>query len=366
MMMFIHSSTAPDTHVSQKYDRILYICGNVYTCPMHSQNTKDMGRRSGSTSLAMHQHSPEAVAHTHDHKGRPKACWKQLDIFLAYRRDQEHSDRHISESKRIISDFFRSVGEKRAQDIDKDDVKSYLSRWEPGRTRIYYRTHINQFLLHFSNGVISSLRFKDPRDLRPNVRWLSMDEIQSILSQDLDPHDEIVIRLALEMALRRVEIERLRLKDINWSQRVITVRGKGAVLKSVPMSRDFPDILRRYLIYRTSLIEKHPGEPVPRELVLTEFRGHLSHARRSCIDNVCIRISDRVGFRFSMHDLRRTWARQAFELKVPYESIGYILGHRDPRQTLRYIGVDVDHGREAVQIVADHRQDVKSDGRDDS
>jgi len=57
-----------------------------------------------------------------------------------------------------------------------------------------------------------------------------------------------------------------------------------------------------------------------------------------------------------MQDLRRTWARQAWEAGVSIEDICTILGHRDTKTTYRYIGVQLDDGRRAMKTLYDHRR----------
>jgi integrase len=273
--------------------------------------------------------------------------------------DQEYSRRYINETERINRVFLEFIGEKPVEDVDKMDIKAFLSAWEPGKNRLYYRTLINRFLQYYGNGVISQLHFKDPRDVRPNARWLTPDEERKILSIEMDSFDALVTALAFDHALRRCEIERLRPADVDTRTQTISIRGKGAIIKSVPMSPDFPEIFKRFVIYRQKIIEECEGDKVPKELLIRKVHGHIMGCKRSCLDQVCIRGSGKVGFRYSFHDLRRTWARRAFELDVPFESIGYILGHKDPRQTLRYIGADLDHGREAVNSLYEYRQRQK-------
>ena len=62
------------------------------------------------------------------------------------------------------------------------------------------------------------------------------------------------------------------------------------------------------------------------------------------IDNRIKAISDLTGVPFSNHTLRRTFGRTLFYSGVKVEDIAAILGHKDTKTTLKYLGLDkVDH-----------------------
>ncbi|MHA1169982.1 MAG: hypothetical protein ACTSRU_19310, partial [Candidatus Hodarchaeales archaeon] len=60
---------------------------------------------------------------------------------------------------------------------------------------------------------------------------------------------------------------------------------------------------------------------------------------------------------------RRTWARTAWELGIPIETIALVLGHSDIRTTLLYIGANADHAVSAMQQVHKFRSQQMTQSR---
>ena len=56
----------------------------------------------------------------------------------------------------------------------------------------------------------------------------------------------------------------------------------------------------------------------------------------------------RAGIRFSFHTLRRTGGRKYWECGVPIETIAQMMGHERMDMTKRYLGIELDHMREAM------------------
>jgi len=279
--------------------------------------------------------------------GRPRKWENQLHNYLRELEEAEYSDLHIKAINRIIRKAFQFWDSKEPGKVDQQDIRSYLSQWPEGRNRIYQRTIINGYLRFCSNFVIQSMRWRDPVDVRFKVRWLTKSQYATLVNLEMDPLDELVIRLALDMGLRRVEISRILLTDIDRTG-YLTVRGKGKKLRTVPFFPGIHVTLDRWLQERERLVSIFPG-PYPDHLIIVRYRKHLTAIKRTALDNIYKRVSKIVGFHFSYHDLRRTWARTAWEIGVPIETIAMILGHRDTKTTLRYIGANADHANEAMQ-----------------
>jgi integrase len=68
--------------------------------------------------------------------------------------------------------------------------------------------------------------------------------------------------------------------------------------------------------------------------------------------------ADIKGFRF--HDLRHTAATRMVEAEVPLFTVGQILGHTDPKTTMRYAHPD-DSLKRGVETLARYNHDTNSD-----
>jgi len=112
------------------------------------------------------------------------------------------------------------------------------------------------------------------------------------------------------------------------------------------------DVLDDYLDYRNEMIVRHPDEPEPETLIITEYQGKLSWpVSDTFLDDRRVEAQELVGFKFGYHDLRRTWARQAYYNGADINDIRIILGHKDIATTLMYIGVDIDRSRNVIRLV---------------
>lgn len=281
-------------------------------------------------------------------------CWSLLKDYIQWLNDKEQSPFTINGKRRVVKKAIITLKEKDPRTFDDKDIRLFLSPFEPGRTRKFYRTYLNDFLKFCGNHVIASMTFNDPKDNRVNVRWLTESQISRIKSTKMTSREEIVISFAMDFGLRRSAIQRIRINDIDIHNEVLTVRSKGNVLRTIPFPPDFNIILDRWLNERDRLISKH-GVEDPGTLLIVYYRGELKPPERTTLDEAYISVSDKVGFHFSFHDLRRTWARTAWEIGIPIESIAQVLGHRDTKTTLRYIGAEIKHTREAMQKMYAHR-----------
>lgn len=200
-----------------------------------------------------------------------------------------------------------------------------------------------------------------PADNRPRVDWLSLDQASRLLSTELSPIQRVVINLELREGLRHVEVIRLRSTDIDYENHLIRVTGKGPIggkPRIIPLVPECEAALRAWDAVRSVWVEQGRCRyPVsftdPENFIVWEKAGKLhpySEEGYGLDKVVTIPLSDKLGFRFSNHTLRRTFGRALFRSGVEVATIAKILGHESTEVTLRYIGVDLDDMRGAMAI----------------
>jgi len=300
--------------------------------------------------------------------GRPRKCWSLLDQYIKDMIDSEYSYYHIYAAKRIVTHFLIHLKEPDPEKINKDQVRDFFDNWTrttrsgeirgfaPGRNRIFYRSHISQYLKFCKNPVMDGMHWNDPRDLRPNVDWLDKWQVAQVLKEPKDPYEEIIIHLELGMGLRRCEISRILLSDVDFKKELLTIKGKKWTWRTVPFALNTVEILEKWLRAREDLIDKYPRAKDPKNLIIIYYRGKLNPIGRSSIDKFVNNVSTRTGIHFSNHTLRRTWARQGWEYGVPVETLSMILGHKDTAMTLKYIGAPMSGMREGMMKIYEKRQ----------
>ena len=137
--------------------------------------------------------------------------------------------------------------------------------------------------------------------------------------------------------LRRIEVLRLRVKDILEVEGCLRVLGKGrhgGKWRSVPMQAEVRRILRSWTE------RKGPDERV------------LPYSA-SGADVLLQRAAQRAGFatggvRVSHHDLRRTFGRLANASGMNLVSLQGLFGHASPELSAHYIGLDMDELKTAL------------------
>lgn len=148
-----------------------------------------------------------------------------------------------------------------------------------------------------------------------------------------DERTRLILRLAAELGLRRVEVAGLHSNDLmEDSERRwwLHVRGKGDKVRAVPLPNDLARELR----------DRGAGWIFP-----SPASGHLTprHVGKlvvSCLDGA------------TMHQLRHRFATQAYRSTRNLFAVQQLLGHVNPSTTQRYVATTDDELRDAVDAVA--------------
>ena len=178
-----------------------------------------------------------------------------------------------------------------------------------------------------------------PHQLKP---W--MKAVLSLKDESIQYTFETVsdfLMLVILTGLRRSEAETLRWDQVDFEDRTITVLDtKNHQDHTLPMSDYLFDMLRRRSVETTN------------EYVFTGSRGqgHLREPRKAML-----KVIDKSGVPFTVHDLRRTFATVADSLDVPGYAVKALLNHKfNGDVTAGYIVKDVDRLREPMQRITDY------------
>jgi integrase len=162
---------------------------------------------------------------------------------------------------------------------------------------------------------------RPPASPKPRDRRLEGEEEKRLLDacgKCRNPHVEPVVRLALETALRRSELVRLRWEHVDLDRRVAHLPDtKNGEARSIPLSTVAVDTLR-------PLRNGGDGEVFPR---LTTEAVKLAFGR-------ALRRAGIEGLRF--HDLRHEATSRLFERGLNIMEVSAITGHKDLSVLKRY------------------------------
>lgn len=232
------------------------------------------------------------------------------------------------------------------------------------QTRKGYLSALRKYCLAYDNPSVKDWqRIRFPHDDRPHADWLTTSQAHLLLTEEKTSIQTVVIHLELCLGLRHVEVIRLRTKDIHYETETIDVRGKGSEggkPRRIPFTRGTKTALGIWEDERTRLCQlceaRHPTTfEDPEAFIVWEKAGVLSAYSEQGygLDKVVtIPLSKKLGFHFSNHTLRRTFGRTLFRADVPLPTIAKILGHESTDVTLKYIGVDMDDMRLAMEVLS--------------
>jgi site-specific recombinase XerD len=140
---------------------------------------------------------------------------------------------------------------------------------------------------------------------------------------DLRIRDRLMVELAYGSGLRRDELHRLNIEDIDLESGTAYVTGKGDKCRTVPLTAKTAETIRRYLTHRTAT----------RGPLLLSYTG-----RRLSCNSVYTVMRTRAGIR--PHLLRHACATHMLANGCGVRVIGELLGHADLASTQIYTTIE--------------------------
>ncbi len=151
-----------------------------------------------------------------------------------------------------------------------------------------------------------------------------------------------ILKLLVRLGLRRCEVARLQLEDIDWRAGEVVIHGKRDRHDRLPLPPDVGQALADYLEHA------RPRGTPDRDVFISRYTPYRALSERS-ISHVVAGCGVRAGLgEISAHRLRHTAATMMLTQGVPLAQIGQVLRHRSPANTAIYAKVD----REALRLVA--------------
>ncbi|MFL9966164.1 tyrosine-type recombinase/integrase [Paraburkholderia sediminicola] len=196
--------------------------------------------------------------------------------------------------------------------------------------------------------AITSPRIYAQEGLPIGPRW---DEVQQLIgcfagNSAVDLRDRAIVLLLAVYGLRRSEVARLRLEDLDWTgEKVYVTRPKQRCTQQYPLDPVVGDAIVRYLkearprcVYRQLFLSLDaPIRPL--------LPGCISPIVRSRLTALGIQTPRR-----GAHCLRHACARQLLAGGFSLKQIGDQLGHRSAAATRAYVKVDLDGLRQVAEL----------------
>ncbi len=174
---------------------------------------------------------------------------------------------------------------------------------------------------------------------------LSEEEVAQLLASANSAYHFVILMTLYSTGLRRAELCRLKVEDVDSERMVIHVRqGKGNRDRDVPLSPKLLEVLRDYWRWRKpgeylfpSLLRTRPGQPID---VKTVWYAVQQAAQRAGIKK-----------KVSPHTLRHSWATHLLERGTDLRTIQLLLGHVDLEATTLYLHLSQAHMQRVVNPI---------------
>jgi len=172
-------------------------------------------------------------------------------------------------------------------------------------------------------------------------KYLPVEQVEALLagcdqSTAVGLRDYAVLLLLSRLGLRAGEVVHLRLEDVDWTEGLLTVRGKGGRWRRLPLPVDVGEVMARYL--------RTVRPPCTTRRVFVRVRApHNGFAGSVAIDCIVSRALARADLLPPMrgaHLLRHSLATTMLRRGASLAEIGQLLGHQLPQTTEIYAKVD--------------------------
>ena len=196
--------------------------------------------------------------------------------------------------------------------------------------------------------AIDSPRLYTREGLPAGPTWEQIQQLIASTAGDrlADIRDRAVVLLLALYGLRRGEVARLRLEDIDWTGEILrVVRPKQRRIQHYPLIRDVGEAIVRYLR------EVRPT-CIYRELFLA-LRAPLRPLSATSVTPIVHSRLARLGIhvpRCGPHSLRHACARHLLASGFSLKQIGDQLGHRRASTTLHYTKIDLHALRQVAEL----------------
>jgi site-specific recombinase XerD len=168
---------------------------------------------------------------------------------------------------------------------------------------------------------------------------LSQEEVTQLIDSARTPFHRILLMTLYATGVRRAELARLKITDIDSRRMIIHVQGgKGRKDRDVMLS---PTLLKALREYWRGLRRK------PAQWLFPGGRSHTSnrHISPKTAWNACKKAAQQSGIRDKIHPhtLRHCFATHLLEAGADLRTIQVLLGHRDLEETTIYLHLSQRH-----------------------
>ena len=274
---------------------------------------------------------------------RPATVHQLVLRYIAERRVEGLEPRTLDQIRGRLRDFAGSAPAD-PRSVTRRTVVAWLDR--PNLTASYQRTRLSTLRGFTQWCVVNKHMRRDPTaGLR--LPWvaesapkrLSGDEVARLVEvAKADRRTLLVVLLGLQEGLRRIEVSRLNVEDVDVAERTVTVRGKGyqgRASAALPLSAETWQALTAYLAE-----EPHANGPLIRNRVRAHGRmaaSTISELVHDVMVDAGVTGSGDLSRARTPHSLRHTAAHDILTRTDNIRAVQRALRHASVRSSEQYL-----------------------------
>jgi len=276
----------------------------------------------------------------------------EIDEYLTYIKLEKKLSKNTILNYKLDLDSYINYLEKNGitnlNKITLDDINNYLKELSQNKLNARsIRRHITT-IKEFHKYLVKYKKVKTDVSVNidvikiskklPNV--ISHDDMNKILDIELSNafkyRDKAMLELMYGSGLRVSELVNLTIYNIDFTNNLILIEGKGNKERIVPMSIYSEQSLKEYLKERPKLLKK--GNLDEEKLFLNNHgKGISRHGFNYILQNILQ--SNNINGNITPHSLRHTFATDLLNNGADLRSIQELLGHSDITTTRIYTHV---------------------------
>jgi len=278
---------------------------------------------------------------------------KEISQFLSSLKHEKNASPHtISSYKRDLLQLAGYLEEKKVvlKEIDNVVLRGFLARLQENQNKRSTMARKLAAIRSFFQFCIKKKWLEDnpakavatPKQEKHVPSFLSEDEMAQFLdlpqtTQPLDLRDKAALELLYATGMRVSELAGLDLDDLNFSERLIRVRGKGKKERLIPFGKKAEDCLAFYIRSRPQI---NKGNIEAKALFLNYRGERLSSRSVERIVDKYIRVTA-LRRKISPHSLRHSFASHLLSRGADLRVIQELLGHESLATTQKYTHLDL-------------------------
>lgn len=179
-----------------------------------------------------------------------------------------------------------------------------------------------------------TLTLEQPKLPKRLPKVMTVQEIETILNQNLDELHTVVLELLYGCGLRVSELANLNINDIDIKSKYLQCLGKGSKERLVPLGKKAVSALKKYIPLRDFNVQKYKLDT---KKLLVDENGRI--LTRQDIYTFIHEQGEKIHKHISPHTLRHSFATHLLENGADLRIVQELLGHSDVSTTQLYTHV---------------------------